>query len=147
MPRNSREDSLEERFLRAIAVSRNGCWIWTGEVMPEGYGRLRRRTNGSLHRVYAHRFSYELKHGPIPADLVIDHLCRVRHCVNPRHLRVVTNRENIMAGEGVGAVNARKTECKHGHPFDESNTYVQPSRGTRQCRQCQRDRYRQKGDS
>lgn len=80
--------------------------------------------------------SHELHKGPIPEGLVIDHLCRNRGCVNPDHLEAVTQRENILRGEGLAAANARKTHCPKGHPYSGENLYVVPSSGRRQCRIC-----------
>ena len=84
----------------------------------------------------SHRLAYELEIGPIPAGLEIDHLCRVRNCVNPAHLEPVTHAENIRRGTGPLAENARKTECVHGHPLEGANLYVRPGDGHRQCRAC-----------
>lgn len=68
----------------------DGCWIWTGVIMNKGYGRI--SINGKWHR--AHRVSFELFVGPIPAGMDIDHRCCNRACVNPEHLRPVTNKQN-----------------------------------------------------
>lgn len=112
---------------------RPGCILWTGGVDPGGYGR---RVGGA----YAHRYACEQAKGPIPSGLVLDHLCRVRHCVNPDHLEPVTNCENILRGVSPVAVNARRTHCKNGHEFTEANTYWRvQSDGTglgRMCRRC-----------
>ena len=68
------------------------CWIWTKSTNGK-YGTIK------VDRFkYAHRFSYEIHKGPIPAGLVIDHLCRTWLCVNPDHLEAVTNRENLNRG-------------------------------------------------
>jgi hypothetical protein len=69
----------------------NGCWIWSGGLKLNGYGYLRVGKKGHL----AHRWVYEELVGPIPNGLTIDHLCRVKACVNPDHLEPVTNAENI----------------------------------------------------
>ena len=71
-----------------------GCWLWTGAVNP--YGRV---SWGSPRRTeYAHRASYELFIGPIPAEMVLDHLCCNRICINPCHLEPVTNYTNLRRG-------------------------------------------------
>jgi hypothetical protein len=115
------------RFLRKIIYSETGCLLWTGAVAPNGYGRLGESA--------AHRFSYELWIGPIPAGLVIDHLCRVRRCVNPMHLEAVTSRENILRGVGPTAQKARQTHCKYGHELSGANLRVRAD-GGRDCRRC-----------
>lgn len=108
----------------------DGCWLWTGMLAWNGYGlfyvakRLKR----------AHRIAYAELAGPIPEGLSLDHLCRVRHCVNPAHLEPVPNRTNVLRGEGITAQNARKTECIRGHALSPDNTRW--SNGTRKCRAC-----------
>jgi hypothetical protein len=85
--------SVEERF-RARVEKTPSCWNWTGFVREDGYGLF----GFDGRNVYAHRFSYEFHKGPIPAALMIDHLCRNRRCVNPQHLETVTNQENVIRG-------------------------------------------------
>ena len=114
----------------------NGCWPWMGSVRKNGYGQIFPRDGlGRLH--YAHRMAYELSKESIPKGLVIDHLCRVRKCCNPAHLRVVTQRVNLLNGKTLQAANAARTECLRGHPFSKQNTYVD-SLGKRCCRVCRR---------
>lgn len=79
-----------ERFEAKTAKQPAGCWIWQGRPAVTGYGVMSVNDVVQL----AHRLSYELYVGPIPAGLTIDHLCRVRLCVNPSHLEVVTRAEN-----------------------------------------------------
>jgi len=106
------------------------CWLWTGYVNPNGYGMV-----GGLGRTtYAHRLAYERWRGPLASGMVVDHVCRIRHCTNPDHLEAVTNRENILRGVGATAVNARKTHCKRGHEFTPENTWTY--QGMRRCRAC-----------
>lgn len=125
------------RFINKVKVDARGCWIWLGVVDRHGYGKF--RLNGRMEK--AHRAAYVIRYGAIPAGLEIDHVCRVRRCVNPEHLRAVTKRENTLIGESPPAVNARKVRCVNGHPFDDRNTYIAPN-GVRQCRACNAARSR-----
>jgi hypothetical protein len=119
-----------ERIMQRTDRS-GSCWLWTRSRNGKGYAEI--KVGGRHHAV--HRLAYELLVGPIPAGLVLDHTCRVRHCVNPEHLEPVTNAENILRGEGFGAKNAAKTHCPQGHPYDEVNTVIRPN-GNRRCRAC-----------
>lgn len=122
-----------ERFWQK--VDRSGdCWLWTAGRTPEGYGKF--WLGGKT--VLAHRVAYTLEHGPIPDRLHLDHLCRVRHCVNPAHMEPVTHRENVLRGEGVAAKAARMTHCKHGHEFTPDNIR-QSTNGVRRCKTCKRE--------
>ena len=137
--------SVDERF--QASIDRNGpipeeaphlgpCWIWTGNIR-RGYGLFSYARHGAMG---AHRWSYQLYVGPIPEGLVLDHLCRVRACVNPAHLEPVTQRENVMRGASVVAVNVTLTHCLNGHEFSPENTYSSPSKPRkRKCRICQRE--------
>ena len=71
-----------------------GCWLWQRSTDQLGYGRFRRPG----HHHYAHRMMWELRNGPVPDGLELDHLCRVRRCVNPKHLEPVTHSENMRRG-------------------------------------------------
>ena len=127
---------LWDRFTRHIfAEDGAACWKWTAYKNQHGYGVLGRVKNGRGE--FAHRLAYELCVGPIPAGMVIDHLCRTRDCVNPAHLEVVTQTENKLRGEGVCAIHARKTKCVHGHEYTPENA-LRDGKG-RRCRIC-RDR-------
>ncbi|MBT2466574.1 HNH endonuclease [Streptomyces sp. ISL-66] len=129
--------SLTDRFLDKVAPGPRGCWDWTAHIKPNGYAQI--KVNGRPQ--YAHRVAYELARGPIPAGLVIDHLCRRRHCVNPDHLDVTDTRTNILRGVSPAARRAHQTHCVNGHPFDVANTYIAPN-GTRHCRACSAARAR-----
>lgn len=111
------------------------CWLWTAALWGGGYGAFGIRVGGKSRTHNAHRLSYGMLVGPIPHGLVLDHLCRVRHCVNPAHLDPVTDRINILRGASPFAKKARQFVCLAGHPFDEANTYVNRN-GTRHCHAC-----------
>ena len=81
---------VAERFWSKVDKS-GECWIWTAALDKQtGYGRV--LVDGRTG--HAHRVAYELTVGPIPLGRYIDHVCRVHSCVNPAHLRAVTNKQN-----------------------------------------------------
>jgi hypothetical protein len=125
-----------ERILSKIRYTPD-CWEWTGMLCEHGYGVF----HLGAARVRAHRWVYELLAGPIPAGLVMDHLCRNRKCVRPSHLEPVTDRENILRGVGPSAVNAAKVRCPKGHEYTARPTGT-PDRTWRFCRVCHRERSR-----
>lgn len=107
------------------------CWLWTGSTLS-GYGRFSvKGATENAHRIAFGMFVYVL----LPRRYA-DHLCRNRICVNPVHVDDVTNRINILRGEGMGARNARKTHCIHGHEFTPENTYTCPNTTYRECKTC-----------
>lgn len=122
-----------ERILESIVADpQTGCWLWTGKISPNGYASV----GGKL----IHRTSYEFFIGSIAEGLCVDHLCRVRHCVNPDHMEVVTYSENVKRGLLPGLNRSRKnakTHCPNGHLYTESNSSFN-SRGHRECRECHR---------
>lgn len=122
---------IDRVMARVDLADPEDCWRWVGRQSANGYGQL--WDEGKT--VLAHRATYELLVGPIPEGLQLDHLCRVRDCVNPDHLEPVTSRENTTRGFGACGVNARKAECANGHPYTPKNTYTYPS-GHRRCRTC-----------
>jgi hypothetical protein len=127
---------LPTRFWTKIVVEPStGCWRWTGDINNKGYGRY--HVGVDQPRQVPHRASYQALVGPIPAGLTIDHLCRNRACCNPAHLEPVTNRENILRGEGIAARRARATHCEAGHEWTPENTRISTT-GHRVCRACKR---------
>lgn len=68
-----------------------GCWTWKGATLPSGHGRL----TANQFQLYAHRFSYEIFYGSIPPGMVVRHSCDNPSCVNPAHLELGTQRDNI----------------------------------------------------
>lgn len=81
------------RVLRRCAVTRGGCWVYTGPLDRDGYAHAVKGYDAP--KRLAHRAVYEHVCGPIPGGLELDHLCRVRNCVNPEHLEAVTHRINV----------------------------------------------------
>ncbi len=126
----SLEKSFEVRTLKS-----ESCWEWTGSKDQYGYGRIRFNKVNML----AHRISFKIHKGEIPENLVIDHICRNRGCVNPEHLRAVT--KSINSKENTAsftALNLLKTACPHGHKYTGNNLLVSGKK--RYCRTCSRGR-------
>jgi HNH endonuclease len=132
----SKKRAPVDRFRTKYKVASNGCWQWTSGLNSQGYGSF---YDGEKH-VGAHCFSYRQFRGPIAPWLTVDHVCRNRACVNPLHLRLLSNLDNTLAGIGPTALNKRKTRCVHGHRFAQANTYIRKD-GSRRCRQCRLIRY------
>lgn len=147
-----RMTTTAERF--AAKINRNGplslyrgapgpCHLWTGGarskrphdagMFGEFYGAF--RADGRI--VRAHRYAWEQAHGPIPDGLELDHRCRRRDCVNVAHLEVTDHRTNTLRSTAPTAINARKTRCPAGHPYDATNT-LRDRNGHRRCRTCRR---------
>ena len=138
-----RHESIEpilDKFVSPEPTS--GCWLWTGHINSlRHYGYV--GYQGKLW--HAHRLVYTLLVGPIPKPLTVDHKCRTRSCVNPAHLRLLTNRENWSIGFAPTAINARKIHCDRGHSLTNGNVRIR--RGTtthRVCRACERERSRRR---
>lgn len=124
--------TLPQRFWAKVDKT-DTCWLWVAAKATNGYGQY--YLEGSL-RV-AHRVAYLDAKGEIPDGLQLDHLCRVRHCVNPDHLEPVTPHENQHRSS---ITNGGKASCRNGHPYDEENTYLRPDTGHRMCRTCRAER-------
>lgn len=123
------------RFLRKTKRDDSGCLLWTGWRRRDGYGVL------GLEWQYrrAHRVYFEHVNGPIPPGMDLDHLCRVRNCVNPEHLRIATRRENVLApgSLSVAKAHSEKIACPKGHPYSGRD-----NRGGRVCHACDSERHR-----
>lgn len=114
------------------------CWLWA-RTIENDYGRI--WIGGEKGKHYrAHRIVYEALVGEIPSGLSLDHLCRIKRCVNPAHLEPVTHQENVKRGNS-GKFQKAKTHCPQGHEYNSENTYI-ASRGKyvlRACRTCKRE--------
>jgi hypothetical protein len=127
-------EAVEQRIERD---PNSGCWLWAGSMIHTGYGRIKAAGRAFM----AHRLVYELEVGPIPDGLVLDHKCRTPLCVNPGHLRPVTNEVNVTENSlSFVAANKAKTHCAHGHPLSGRNLQIVRrgrARPSRRCRTCE----------
>lgn len=119
-------ESLPRHIRRSIAEGEGGCWLWTRSLSRDGYGW----TSLNDKTYQAHRLVFRLLRGEPDAGQVLDHLCRVRRCVNPDHLESVSPRQNLERSEltttGMG------DKCTKGHPLVEWH-------GQRRCLTCRRE--------
>lgn len=128
--------TYKERFMQSFKIEAStGCWLWIKGITGHGYGGFYFEGR----EVPAHRAAlFFFKNVPIAAGstkLVADHLCRNRTCVNPEHLEMATQRENVRRGLNFGL----KTHCKHGHLYEGSNVGIN-GKGHRYCKPCSRIR-------
>jgi hypothetical protein len=129
------------RMLKRIRKAESGCWLWTGYIMPLGYVQISYKSA----RTKAHHVAYWANKGPVPEGMRVMHSCDVRHCLNPDHLSLGTQSENIIDAVKKGRQFHRaKTHCPAGHAFSEhgrlfvSKTDKRQFSPWRQCRVCQR---------
>jgi hypothetical protein len=125
--------TLPKVIASKIVVSESDCWMWKGTISDGGYAHVVWTGSPNTRRV--HRIVYQLLVGPIPSGLTLDHLCRVKSCVNPSHLEPVTMKENNLRSMSLSAINARKTHCIRGHDLNNPDL-VYRRRGWRDCTIC-----------
>lgn len=145
-----------------IPEPNSGCWLWLGAICSgnAGYGQV--REGGKTD--YAHRASYRMHCGEIPAGLDVCHTCDQPSCVNPDHLFTGTRQENMQDAKRKGRLvvpgpehlrtnrlrHEDKTHCPQGHAYDEANTYLylskrgSPTRHCCACRAAAKARFRSK---
>lgn len=131
-----------ELLMRKVERTESGCWLWTARTDRDGYGLM--KTEGRNSTVRAHRAVYLLLKGEIPDGLHLDHLCRVRNCVNPDHLEPVTPAENVRRSHralGRRDPATLRPTCANGHAYTPENMTI-GSKGERVCRTCHRETQR-----
>lgn len=128
-----------ERFMEKVLVTKT-CWLWTGGRNPAGYGTFRYQNKMHL----ASRMSLVLIRGErIPSGAIVCHSCDVPACVNPHHLWIGTQKDNIRDMHKKGRDyngHDKITHCPSGHEYSVENTRVY--RNKRHCRQCSREKHR-----
>lgn len=125
--------SISKLFSKVRIDPITNCWNWIGSTTSNGYGNV--RINKKLYRT--HRLTYMLFVGDLPIGKgksipVLDHLCNNRLCCNPAHLQLISDRENILKGNGITARKYKQIYCKNGHILPN------PIRGHRRCMICHR---------
>jgi len=110
-------ERFEEKFTKGDPSE---CWLWRASKTSFGYGRF---SFTHYHTKRAHRISWEFYRGPIPNGIHVLHKCDVRDCVNPDHLFLGTNQDNVNDRETKGRGNQRKGEKHHNTKLTEDQVY------------------------
>ena len=130
---------VAERAYTKVEKQEDGCWISRYSVASHGYAQVGWQVRPGYSRmVLAHRASWAHVHGQVPIGMTIDHVCKQRRCVNPDHLRLMSNFENARRNNGADFAMG---QCGNGHP---NTSLVEATKRTRtgeprmglQCREC-----------
>lgn len=125
------------QVISTFSYGNSPCWVWTGSKSKEGYAHISfRGRHEKAHRVLYAAFVDRVPRGRFHG--VLDHLCDNKSCVNPIHLKLTSNRENVLRGTGMSARYARRTHCGKGHPLSGDNLRV--TKAGRHCITCCRAR-------
>jgi hypothetical protein len=129
---------MQRVLSKVLPSNEDGCWLWGGYCSKDGYGEFSLRVKGRPNSKYrAHRLVWAAYRGEPDPSLDLDHLCRIRACVNPSHLEMVTRRENLARGLTIVAPFIAQDKCSNGHPYTTETTYrYGPQMQWRRCRTC-----------
>lgn len=127
------DQKVKQRFFEKV-VRTKSCWHWTASLSKDGYGKFKM----AYEVIGAHRVSWVIYNGPIKNKLFVLHKCNVRKCVNPKHLYLGTDKDNVRDAMKCGSHSAAKkklrTHCMRGHPLSGTNLVL--SGVKRICRNC-----------
>ena len=131
-------ERVAERAYTRVDVDEHGCWISRYSTASHGYSQIGWQTRTKRHVVLGHRASWVHVHGQVPIGVTLDHLCRQRRCVNPDHMRLLSNLENARRNHGADFVMGK---CANGHP---NTSLIEVSRRSKSgdlrvgltCREC-----------
>jgi hypothetical protein len=132
---------VTRRAYSNVTVDESGCWISNYSTGSHGYAQIQWQEAGVQYNTTAHRASWTHVNGPIADGYTVDHLCRKRRCVNPDHLRLLSNFDN-------GRRNDRDWplgQCANGHPDSELIVLKSGRRACGPCRVDQNERAREQG--
>lgn len=128
--------------IQGLTEDQKYCQEWQGSLTWNGYGEFKHEGK----TVRAHRFSYKYFVGKIPENLIVHHECKNRKCVNPKHLKAITQKLNIqlgLAGFVAGLRQLAKTHCPRKHKYDSQNTHLSKE-GYRSCKKCRKEAYQRR---
>jgi hypothetical protein len=122
---------VAERAATRYTEDANGCWISAYHTSANGYAHVSAKENGKAMNFLAHRAAYTHANGPVPKDLVVDHMCFTRSCVNPAHLRALPRHENARRQ----GVDFPLGQCRWGHGLEHQKWYgqIEPRRMCSVC--------------
>jgi len=133
------KNTSEKECCKKIMGMKTPCIEWVGTKNKKGYGVL--TLDGKQWK--AHRLAVILSGRRFQKGMVSDHICRNRGCINPNHIEIVTNVENVMRGESFAVLNAKKTKCIKGHSYKKygKTTNRKGGKKWRYCGKCEKIAY------